>query len=436
MIKITEKLQCCGCGACVQKCPKQSIILHEDNEGFLYPHGDKKTCIECGLCEKVCPILNPYETRVPLQVFSAINKNEKIRMESSSGGIFTLLAEPIIREGGVVFGARFDEEWQVTLDYTETIEGLAAFRGSKYVQARTGDTYKQCEKFLKEGRKVLFTGTPCQIAGLNHFLRKQYDNLTTCDFVCHGIPSPKVWRMYLKEVIAGANKSITDIKFRNKDNGWKTFNFKLSYNEQTKETTLSSYHYDNIYMRAFLSDMILRPSCHDCKAKNMKSGSDITIADYWGINNIHPEMDDDKGTGLVLIHTQKGKDALDLSKTTCLETTFESGVKYNPAIYRSAIAHVNRGVFFEKLDTTEDLCQLVLDCATPTFIQKVKAYLMSPNRIIKKIQKTRMGGGDDNLTNDYDIIYPSAVELKSIQNISFRDKRNGWKTYQIVIDIR
>lgn len=171
MILITDKSLCCGCSACVQKCPKQCISLKEDNEGFLYPIVNTDTCVDCGICEKVCPVLNPEDTHEPLKVLAAKNRDEKIRMESSSGGIFTLLAEPIIREGGVVFGARFDEEWQVTLDYTETIDGLSAFRGSKYVQARTGDTYRQCEQFLKEGRKVLFTGSPCQIAGLNHYTK-------------------------------------------------------------------------------------------------------------------------------------------------------------------------------------------------------------------------------------------------------------------------
>ena len=208
MIRITDKSQCCGCEACVQRCPKQCITLHEDNEGFLYPLVDQTVCVDCKLCENVCPVLTPYADRKPLQVLAAINIDEKIRMESSSGGIFTLLAESIIKEGGVVFGARFDDEWQVMLDFTESIDGLAAFRGSKYVQARTKSTYKQCEKFLKEDRKVLFTGTPCQIAGLHHYLRKDYNNLITCDFVCHGVPSPKVWRMYLDKVINGAYKTI------------------------------------------------------------------------------------------------------------------------------------------------------------------------------------------------------------------------------------
>lgn len=387
MINIIDKQQCCGCGACVQKCPKQCISLNEDNEGFLYPHVEIETCIDCGLCEKVCPVLNPYGTREPLQVLAAINKDEKIRMESSSGGIFTLLAEQIIKEDGVVFGARFDDEWQVTLDYTETMEGLAAFRGSKYVQARTGDTYKQCEQFLKAGRKVLYTGTPCQIAGLHHYLRKQYYNLTTCDFVCHGVPSPKVWRMYLKEVIDGANKAITDIKFRNKDNGWKAFNFKLLYDSENKTTTLTSCHKDNLYMRAFLRDIILRPSCHDCKSKQGRSMSDITIADFWGIHKRHPEMDDDKGTGLVIIHTDKGRASLDLSLTNYKETDFDDAKPFNNGLKPSMPAHRNRAKFFRKLDTTRCLRDLIVNCTKPTLKQQIRYRLTLPKRVIKKLMK-------------------------------------------------
>ena len=202
MINIIDKKNCCGCNACVQHCPKSCVTMQEDEEGFLYPIVDQEACIDCGLCEKVCPVLNQGEERKPLQVYAANNPNEEIRMQSSSGGVFTLLAETIIQEGGVVFGARFNDDWEVIHDYTETKEELAAFRGSKYVQSRIGDSYCQAEQFLKKGRKVLFTGTPCQIAGLNLFLRKEYGNLLTVDFICHGVPSPGVWKSYLEELIA------------------------------------------------------------------------------------------------------------------------------------------------------------------------------------------------------------------------------------------
>lgn len=313
MINIKEPKDCCGCNACAQRCPKHCINLQEDHEGFLYPKVDINLCIECGLCEKVCPVINQSIKKEPLQVFAAINPDEKVRMESSSGGIFTLLAEKVIQENGVVFGARFDENWEVKHDYAETIEGLAAFRGSKYVQSRVEDNYLKAERFLKKGRKVLFSGTPCQIAGLKKFLRKEYDNLLTVDFICHGVPSPKVWRMYLDEICKnyinqGDRKScIKAINFRNKSLGWKKFSFFFKLNptfirQKNKPIEHLELFYKNSFMKGFLNDLILRPSCYHCPSKSGKSESDITIADFWGIESLSPNMDDDKGTSLVFIN--------------------------------------------------------------------------------------------------------------------------------------
>ena len=174
MIDIIDKKDCVGCNACVQRCPKQCITMHEDEQGFLYPKVDLSLCIHCDLCEKVCPIINQAQPREPLETFAAKNPDDKVRMTSSSGGIFFALAKNIIEEGGVVFGAKFNENWEVVHDYAETLEGVKAFQGSKYVQSRIGDTFRQAEEFLKAGRKVMFTGTPCQIAALGLFLRKDF----------------------------------------------------------------------------------------------------------------------------------------------------------------------------------------------------------------------------------------------------------------------
>lgn len=201
MINIKDKSNCCGCNACVQKCPKQCISMREDDEGFLYPYVDKILCIDCGLCEKTCPVINSKEERKPLNVFAAKKPNDEVRMQSSSGGIFTLLAENVIDEGGVVFGAGFNERWEVVHSFAEKKEDLAKFRGSKYVQSKVGNSYKQAEAFLKQGRKVLYSGTPCQIAGLKQYLRKDYANLLAVDFICHGVPSPGVFRTYLRAIV-------------------------------------------------------------------------------------------------------------------------------------------------------------------------------------------------------------------------------------------
>lgn len=202
MLEIKDKKKCCGCEACVQRCPVQCISMRSDVEGFLYPNINQTICINCNVCEKVCPEINQSEIRRPLKVYAAKNPDELIRLSSSSGGIFTMLAEQILKENGVVFGARFNEKWEVEHGYTDIQDGVAAFRGSKYVQSRIGDNYRQVEDFLRKGRKVLFSGTPCQVAGLKRFLHnKEYDNLLTVDVVCHGVPSPLVWRKYLEETI-------------------------------------------------------------------------------------------------------------------------------------------------------------------------------------------------------------------------------------------
>lgn len=373
MIEIKDKRDCCGCAACVQICPKGCISLVEDREGFLYPHVDRNSCIGCGLCERVCPFINTGEAREPLRCYAAKNRDERIRMESSSGGVFTLLAESIIDEGGVVFGARFDDKWEVVHDFTERKAGLAAFMGSKYVQSRIGNTFRQAESFLKEGRKVLFSGTPCQIKGLKLYLRKDYDNLLAVDFICHGVPSPGVWRQYLDETFRkpdrreGRGKNtvlsspkampvITGISFRDKQLGWKKFSFvvrgKSAGQADKNSVLLSDMHQNNVYMKAFLSDLILRPSCYGCRAKGGSSGSDITIADFWGIQNIMPDFDDDKGVSLVLVNKKEIFPDLVSKGIECIESDIEKPKLYNAGFSSHIRVHSGREKFFDRVSET------------------------------------------------------------------------------------
>lgn len=419
MIKITDKQLCCGCGACQQKCPKQCISLIQDNEGFSYPMIDQSICIDCGLCESVCHELHPYGKRKPLSVIAANNKNTAVRLSSSSGGIFTLLAERTINKGGVVFGARFDGNWQVILDYTETIEGLDSFRGSKYVQANTQITYRQAEKFLKEGRNVLFSGSPCQIAGLLHYLRKDYPNLLTVDFVCHGVPSPRVWRIYLNEISEAGCKAISNVEFRNKDNGWKLFNFKLEYNKQDQNFTISSCHQDNHYMKAFLRNMILRPSCHKCKAKYGSSHSDITIADFWGVAETLPQMDDNKGTGLVLLNTVKGISYFPYGEVDYMESSLEAATKNNPGLNHIATPHPNRKEFFDNLCDDKSVVELI-NLELPVLSR------FSPKGIAK------------NLIKRYKILTINKIRWGrrvNIKGINYRNKDTGWTSYRLQIEL-
>ncbi len=383
MITNTDKKLCCGCSACVQICPKQCIGFDEDNEGFCYPIVNQELCIGCGLCEKVCPILNPEQPREPLKVDAAINTNEVIRLTSSSGGIFSILAEVVINKGGVVFGAHFDKNWEVKHGYTESIEGIEAFRGSKYVQSRIGDTYKQAHDFLSSGRIVLYTGTPCQIAGLKHYLRKDYENLFTVDFVCHGVPSPLVWRKYIKEINHNINGQIRNVSFRDKTSGWNNFGIKLSYDDREVKEPFSQ----NIFMQAFLHDLILRPSCHSCNFKNNRSYSDITIADFWGVEKICPEINDNKGLSLVLYNTDKFQNVFELVGMLTWQMKISEVLKYNSAFKHSSTPNTKRSFFFNRLNNKNSVIKLIKEALRPSFFVRMKNQIRLYKRLVFSIIK-------------------------------------------------
>lgn len=349
MIQITEKHNCTGCHACSNICPKQCITMEADSEGFLYPKVDLDSCVDCGLCEKVCPVLNKLKVENEPRAYACYNKNEQIRLESSSGGIFTLIAEQVINDSGVVFGVGLDKALTALHSYVETKEQLKAFRGSKYVQSKIGETYKKAEAFLNQNKKVLFTGTPCQIAGLKAYLQKDYDNLICVDIICHGVPSPKVWEKYLsyQEKLVGAKAQ--GAHFRHKNKGWNRFSMALEFKNGDKQIqTLDK----DLYMQAFLKDTCLRPSCYKCNFKTLHRQSDITIADFWGIEKVLPKLDDDKGTSLLLVNSVKGKELFDFLKDSILyeQVDLNKAVSYNPAAFKSANENPNREGFFGDLD--------------------------------------------------------------------------------------
>lgn len=417
MINIVDKKNCCGCSACVQRCPKQCISLVEDNEGFLYPVVDNKICIECGLCEKVCPILNPQDKILPLEVLAAKNPNESERINSSSGGVFILLAKEVINRGGVVFGAVFDECWEVHHVYAERIEDVYPMMGSKYLQSRIEQSYKDAESFLNSGREVLFIGTPCQIAGLRTYLRnKDYANLLAVDFVCHGVPSPGVWRKYLAETFGDLNKKnqcrlsaagkysvllsslnakslIGDIKFRDKtDDGWKKYRFVVRQKSASKAdqntVLMSDIHTINPFMKGFLSNIYLRPSCYNCKCKNGVNYSDLTIADFWGIDIVDPDFDDDKGCGLVLVNTVKGKEYFSLLGMDVHKSSLEIVRQFNGAFSKSVKKHPKRSLFFTLISNKKTIEESVDICLTISLPIK----LMNKTKLlIKRLVKFVLG---------------------------------------------
>lgn len=331
MIHIKDKQECCGCYACVTACPVHCITMKADEQGFLYPVADKDSCTDCGLCEKVCPIINQDVSRKPVKVYAAKCGDEQVRMQSSSGGIFTLLAESVIKEGGVVFGAKFTEHWDVVHAWADSMDGISVFRGAKYVQSTIGNTYREVKDFLLQGRKVLFTGTPCQIAGLKKFLRKDYENLVTIDVVCHGVPSPLVWQTYLSTIYRKHPSPITGISFRDKTFGWKKYRFHIRHADSDDKPSAG-----NIYMKGFLKGLYLRPSCHACPARSGKSGSDITLGDFWGVQKFYPQMDDDKGTSLVLVNSDKGRVLYESIEKQHTEAKLEEALHDNPSIAHDA----------------------------------------------------------------------------------------------------
>lgn len=372
MIEIVEKSDCVGCEACVQRCPKQCIVMKEDAEGFLYPQIDIEKCIDCGLCERVCPVINQGEPRKPLVAYAAKNQDESVRLSSSSGGVFTALAEYVIAQGGVVFGARFDESWNVVHDYVETIEGLSAFRGAKYVQSQIGKSFLRAETFLKQGRMVLFSGLPCQITGLKKFLRKDYDNLITVELFCHGVPSPMVWKRFLEEEVAIPHIRLKSISFRDKVSGWKNYSFFYSQEDANGVQLHRMPFAKNLFMRGFLADLYLRPSCYHCPAKQFKSGSDLTIGDYWGVKLAHPELDDDKGVSAVLVNTDRGVKILQTVQHISLyASTFENVVKCNPALMKSAQEPAKRPLFFELLNQYK-VSEIVVKLTHISFLCKMQ----------------------------------------------------------------
>lgn len=400
MISLNRKADCSGCGACVQKCPKSCIVLQTDEEGFLYPSVDENSCVNCGQCSKVCGILSPYLEQIPKYVYGAQIKDDVILDKSSSGGVFSSMAINVLKKGGIVFGARFDKDFNVIIDSVDNVDDLEQLRGSKYVQAFVGNSYVHAERLLKAGRLILFSGTPCIISGLLHYLRKPYENLLTCDFVCHGVPSPLVWNLYISQLQSKCGMLCGQPKFRNKKKGWQRFSFSYHVEYDKEEMTVYSDHQDNIYMKAFLSDLILRPSCYDCKFKKGKSHSDITLADFWGIDKLYPSKFDDRGTGLVMVNSDKGLGIIKELDCHKWLVDFPKVMQYNSAFFKSPEMHPNRSIFFEQLNIcSENVEKLIDKYVYINLYQRIKDYVKSYIRK-RKTAKFIRGRPSENLIRE------------------------------------
>ena len=372
IINRVAKTDCCGCSACVSACPKQCLEMKSDNQGFLQVKLSKNNCIECGICEKVCPVLaEKNENEREIEAFAVKNNSESERNLSSSGGVFVALATNVLDEGGVVCAARFDENFHLIHDFCERKEDLKPFLGSKYLQSDMRDCFKKTKELLNEERLVLFVGTPCQIMGLKLYLRKEYQNLIATEVVCHGVPSPMVWEKYLNEICKQKKISLNEVKnisFRNKDKSWRVFNLKI---EGKEKTILKESLHDNLYMRGFLKNLFLRQSCHHCPAKNFASMADISLADYWGIDRFHPEMDDNKGVSAVILYNKKISLSFKKLSLSIKETNLRDILSNNSALAISAKAHPKRDEFFEKINK-EEFHKLANEFVGEPTLEKIK----------------------------------------------------------------
>lgn len=380
MIALIDKINCCGCEACVQACALNCITMEVDREGFWYPVVNGTICVNCGACDSACPMLNPKEKPEDISVYAARCVDVGLRQASSSGGVFSLLAEKVLEAGGTLFGAAFGGDFSVFHTMVRKTEELEILRGSKYVQSRIGNTYQQAEQFLKTGNPVLFTGTSCQVAGLKAYLGKEYDKLYTVDILCHGVPSPAVWEKYLQEQEIKNGSKIQDVSFRNKAHGWHRFSMRVQFEN---EKIYNKIHHDDAFMKLFLENICLRPSCYDCKFRESRSGSDLTIGDAWGIETWMPEMDDDRGTSVVVVNTEKGRQLLAeiQPEAEVCQVDIQRALNSNAVYHKSVKPHPKRDQFFAALEKgafPQDLVQL---CKKPLR----RRVLSFGKRVIKKI---------------------------------------------------
>lgn len=364
---------CCGCSGCEQMCPKNCISMKPDHEGFLYPEVDESICIECGICIKHCPILTDVSRCNIPKVYAAKYKDRGSTFKSTSGGLFIPIAKSVLSMGGVVFGCAYDENLVAKHIKVETEDELYRLQSSKYVQSDTREIYKQVKTELQNGKEVLFSGTGCQAAGLRSFLGKDYGNLLITDIVCHGVPSPKLFKNYIDYMGKKLGGTLTSYNFRSKEKrGWD-----LYYKAENGQKSKSDYGFFDPYYSAFLYCKTYRESCYECKFANKNRVSDITLADYWGIQKFHPEFFDENGVSLVLVNTEKGKKYLEKikDKLEIIESDYDKA-----SVMNANLVHPS------KRPSCRDSIYDGFDCGNfETYAKTKLAFKINPKTKIKKM---------------------------------------------------
>ena len=397
MITLTDKTACCGCRACANSCPKGCIEMRTDEEGFLYPHADPAACVNCGLCEKVCPVLHKPAAYPVRAAYAAKHSAASVQAKSSSGGLFSALADAVLQQGGAVFGAAFDRQWGVAHICVETPAELDRLRRSKYVQSDTGTTFRQAKQLLQQGRTVLFTGTPCQIAGLRNYLGGEYENLLTAELFCHGVPSPAVWQKFLAQNTQKEN--ISAIDFRCKRFGWDASFLNITYKDGSCLPRVPTLLRPVLYakkgrlFRRFcrlsfgISSLYERPSCHACRFKGLEKMADFTLGDLWGARRTWPSQYDKRGVSALLVNTRKAQEFLQRCAVNKQAVDVQAVAAHNPYLLVSTRPHPNRAEFFARYQT-EDFNKLVKKLAPE---RPLSARLVAAVRKICRLKNRKTG---------------------------------------------
>lgn len=342
-LKSGDKSECSGCTACMNICPKNAIKMVYDEEGFKYPVIDKDKCINCGACHRICPNVKKDEKNAIIEAYGAKHKDKQEQITSRSGGAFIAISDYILEQNGVVYGAELKEGYTVAHNRATNKEERDKFKGSKYIQSDMNDIIKKVQEDLADNKKVLFSGTPCQVAAVNACVKEKYkENLYTCDIVCHGVPSEFIFQDFLKYVKESNNKEIKQFIFRDKRFGWETHYETFIFEDDTE---ISTQYFRNL----FYGHHILRPACYKCNYANKHRPADITIADFWGVDQVNPEFLDKNGVSLVVINNPKGKELFDNIKNdlNTIDCSIEDCLKHTYTLNQPTPITENREEFWQ-----------------------------------------------------------------------------------------
>lgn len=390
MINKLSYKECMVCEACVNICPQKCININTEIATVNYPIIDEDKCINCGMCEKVCPIISKFECNSENnKVYAAMNLDNYIKQQSSSGGIFSLIAEEFLNNNGYVSGVTFDNSFKSKHIIIDDVKDLYLIRGSKYLQSENNYVYSEIKNILNSGKQVLFSGCPCQVAGLKSYLQGDYDNLTTVDIICHGIPSQRIFKEYVRILEKKYRSKIASVNFRDKSTGWHNSSIKITFenNKEYKKLII-----DDIYMKGYFQNIILKESCYRCKYRSFKSGSDITLGDFWGAEILHNDVDYEKGLSIIIINSNKGNLLFNKVKHNMFikESNIQEGYRYNKCLYNSPEKNKKREDFFKEVDKNGYEEAFYKMCKDEAYITIKKVIRRKASKIKRILQKNNI----------------------------------------------